>query len=273
MAENGSSGVVVYMVNSSLYIANCGDCMAVLSRNGSAVPLSASHKLTSHQTTSESKKKEETPASAEKTSDAPVVKTNEKNGNGMASSARKELTRIRHSGGFISHDGVVWDKSIHTRSFGFFHLLPHVNAAPYISVTELTDADEFVIIGSAAFWNNMDYQMAVDVARLKADDALEAAMVLRDFSVAYSPNGVFTVDNDTELPETKFTMNAKKAAKVGATEGKVRFRKNDALTVMVINVKDWLGGKPKKVFTKLKRRKDETVDSVTFYFIFRQSLD
>lgn len=49
LIKHGISGLIAYLVGSTLFVANCGDAMAVLSRNGNAVPLSTKHHLVSMQ--------------------------------------------------------------------------------------------------------------------------------------------------------------------------------------------------------------------------------
>lgn len=279
LQKNGSQGLIVYLVNGYMHVANCGDIMAVLSRNGKAVPLSMKHSLQYYSSHHKPKAVEELESTKDERG---RVKSNSNLGNLSAKEtkqstlgkevvgettiatymARQELTRIRQSGGFIDHDGLVSSTTIHTRSFGYIHLLPQINASPYMSLTEVNDQDEFLIIGSAAFWRSMNYQTAVDVAKLKADDALEAAMVLRDIAKAYSSQAVYSVDEDSENLEEKYRLKLKgRRDEDKQSLNPLRYRRHDAITVMVVNIKDWIGGKPKKIFTKMKRRKDEVNDS------------
>jgi hypothetical protein len=72
-----------------------------------------------------------------------------------------------------------------SRSFGHFHLIPVVNANPYISTIDLTEDDEFVIMASRGLWDRMSYQTAVDIARTEKDDLMAAAQKLRDFAITY----------------------------------------------------------------------------------------
>ncbi|KAJ7769788.1 hypothetical protein B0H16DRAFT_233877 [Mycena metata] len=48
--------------------------------------------------------------------------------------------------GWISPPGLVGDEIDISRSFGFYHLMPIVNARPDIVAYDLTDADEFIIM-------------------------------------------------------------------------------------------------------------------------------
>ncbi|KAI3647348.1 hypothetical protein MP228_007569 [Amoeboaphelidium protococcarum] len=287
LIKHGISGLIAYLVGSTLFVANCGDAMAVLSRNGNAVPLSTKHHLVSMQnaqaaikikvggeiSSTQLEKSDKSSyaklvgtlphTSASKSSvdnvaaqDAQQSKIEQK----FSSQSKKELHRVRQTGGFVSSDGVVENSATLTRSFGQFEQLPHVNAQPYVSTTELNDADEFMIIASSEFWNTISFQTAIDIARLKADDALEAAMVLRDFALAHSTEANYVVDDDTEYPDEKRRIRRVRE-ETGCLTGPVRYRKTDPFTVIVVNLRDHLGSKQKKVFQKVKRRKDETVDS------------
>lgn len=133
-------------------------------------------------------------------------------------------------------------KVAHTRAFGHFEHMPHVNALPHISSVELCDADEFLIIASGTFWNVLSAQTAVDVARLKADDALEAALVLRDFAIAHSNDACFVVDEDTERPEDKLRILKRRKDTNNQTD-ELRYRKSNPFGVIVVNVRDYLGSK------------------------------
>jgi adenylate cyclase len=145
-ARTGATALVVYIVDKVLYAANVGDALAVLARQRcDALPLTMKH----------------TPWLPE------------------------EIKRIQAAGGFVSHQGLVNDELEVSRSFGHFHLVPIINANPYISKTELTDDDEFVIMASKGFWNWMSYQTAVDVARTESEDMMLAAQKLRDFAISY----------------------------------------------------------------------------------------
>ncbi|KAE8225244.1 hypothetical protein CF319_g1992 [Tilletia indica] len=142
----GASAVLAYMVDKTLFIANAGDALAVISRNrGDAHLVSSKHDP----------------------------------------SFRDEAMRIRSAEGWVSLRGYVNDRIDVSRSFGYYHLFPIVNAAPAVSTIELTDSDEFIILANRTLWDHMSYQTAVDVARMERDDPMLAAQKLRDFAISF----------------------------------------------------------------------------------------
>ncbi|KAF7727155.1 cysteinyl-tRNA synthetase [Apophysomyces ossiformis] len=144
--DAGASGVVCYIAGTKLYVANIGDALAVISRNnGQAFEITQKH--------------------------IPLNPS--------------EISRIRAAGGFVSNSGLLNGELNVSRSFGHFHLIPVVNANPYVSTIDLTEDDEFVIMASRGLWDRMSYQTAVDIARTEKDDLMAAAQKLRDFAITY----------------------------------------------------------------------------------------
>ncbi|KAG9284485.1 hypothetical protein G9A89_014089 [Geosiphon pyriformis] len=144
--KSGASGLVVYIKGTTLYVANVGDIVAVISRNGGdASPIAKKH--------------------------SPMESA--------------EISRIRKSGGFISPDGLVNGELKVTRSFGHFHLMPFVNANPTVRVVHLEEQVEFVIIATRGLWDRLSYQTAVDIAKTEREDLMRAAQKLRDFAIAH----------------------------------------------------------------------------------------
>lgn len=153
--RTGASGAVVYLVDKAIHVANCGNTLVVISRKGEAELLSKKHD----------------PAE------------------------REETARIRAAEAWVSTKGLVNDdKDISvSRAFGFYHATPAVNAAPEIRTRELTESDEFIIIGNRALWDCCSYQTAVDIARTQRDDPMMAAQKLRDFAISYGAVGSLMV--------------------------------------------------------------------------------
>ncbi|KAG0190477.1 cysteinyl-tRNA synthetase [Apophysomyces sp. BC1034] len=144
--DAGASGVVCYIAGTKLYVANIGDALAIISRNnGQAFEITQKH--------------------------IPLNPS--------------EISRIRAAGGFVSNSGLLNGELNVSRSFGHFHLIPVVNANPYVSTIDLTEDDEFVIMASRGLWDRMSYQTAVDIARTEKDDLMAAAQKLRDFAITY----------------------------------------------------------------------------------------
>lgn len=147
--RSGASGVVLYFVDRTLYAANSGNALAVISRQGNAELLSRKHDPFD----------------------------------------RQETVRIRAAEGWVSPKGFVNDEIDISRSFGFYYLLPVVNACPDVVAWELSELDEFVIIGNRGLWDFVSYQTAVDIARSERDDPMIAAQKLRDFAISYGAEG------------------------------------------------------------------------------------
>ncbi|KAF8825704.1 hypothetical protein HHX47_DHR6000030 [Lentinula edodes] len=149
VSRGGASGVVLYFCGETMYVANAGNALAVVSRGGYPEPVSRKHDPYD----------------------------------------RLEMSRIRAAEGWISPAGLVNDEIDISRSFGFFHLLPVVNARPDIFVWELSELDEFVIVANRGLWDFVSYKTAVDIARRERGDPMLAAQKLRDFAISYGADG------------------------------------------------------------------------------------
>lgn len=150
----GAAVCLVYLVGKRAYVANIGDSLAVLSKaDGTAKLLSVKHNA------------------------------------GDAS----EVQRIRHAGGYVSRDGLVNDQLDVTRSMGYFHLTPLIQAAPHVETIDLTEEDEFIIIASKSLWEVMSLQTAVDIARSEHEDLMLAAQKLRDFAICYGASNKISI--------------------------------------------------------------------------------
>ncbi|KAF9263742.1 PP2C-domain-containing protein [Marasmius fiardii PR-910] len=148
--RGGASGIVLYFTRGKkMYVANTGNALAVVSRGGNAQPVSRKHDPYDQQ----------------------------------------ETARIRSCEGWISPEGLVNNELDISRSFGFFHLMPIVNARPDVREWELTESDEFVIVGNRGLWDYVSYQTAVDIARQERADPMIAAQKLRDFALSYGAEG------------------------------------------------------------------------------------
>ncbi|CAO3652285.1 unnamed protein product [Cunninghamella blakesleeana] len=144
--SSGASAAVCYISGKKLYVANVGDVLVILSKNnGQAHEITQKH-----------------------------IPLNP-----------GESSRIRAAGGYVSNSGLLNDELTVSRSFGYFHLVPIINANPYISVMEITENDEFLIMASQGLWECMSYQTAVDIARTEKEDSMLAAQKLRDFAISY----------------------------------------------------------------------------------------
>ncbi|OLL24056.1 Adenylate cyclase, partial [Neolecta irregularis DAH-3] len=148
----GASALVIYLVGKTMYVANAGDAVALLSKtDGEAKLLSEKHH------------------------------------------AALEIDRIREAGGVVSRDGKINDILELSRAIGYFHLVPIVQAAPYITEITLSEQDEFVILGNRELWEYISYQTAVDIARTEREDLMLAAQKLRDFAITYGASSKIMV--------------------------------------------------------------------------------
>jgi len=152
--KTGASGVVAYIVDKTLHVANAGNALAVVSRKGSGYEV-----LT--------------------TRHDPFDRT--------------EATRIRLAEAWVSPRGLICEELDISRGFGFYHLFPAVNARPDVRSWDLTEADEFVILANRDVWDFMSYQTAVDIARTEKDDPMMAAQKLRDLAISYGADGAIMV--------------------------------------------------------------------------------
>jgi adenylate cyclase len=147
IVRSGASGIVVYIWDKTMYVANVGNALAVVSKGGSAVLMSRKHDPCD----------------------------------------RAEIARIRAAEGWISPPGLVSDEIDISRSFGFYYLMPIVNARPDIFTYDLTELDECVIIANRGLWDYVSYQTAVDIAQ--QTEPMVAAQKLRDFAISCGAEG------------------------------------------------------------------------------------
>jgi adenylate cyclase len=147
--RQGASGVVVYVIGRTLYVANVGHALAVISSHTNAELISKRHDPYD----------------------------------------RDEARRIRLAEGWISLKGLIHDEIDTSRALGYYHDFPVVNARPEVHVRQLTELDEFVIIGNHGLWKYISYQTAVDIARSEASDPMIAAQKLRDFAICCGADG------------------------------------------------------------------------------------
>ena len=144
--HSSATALLAYQRHRTLYIANIGNAVAVLSRAGGFVRVLG---------------KRHDPLN------------------------RDETQRIRAAEGWVSLRNYVNDKTDVARAFGLFQLTPVITACPSVLSIELIDADEFVIIANTELWKFLSYQMAVDIARMDRENPRLAAQKLRDLAIAY----------------------------------------------------------------------------------------
>ncbi|KAG6896883.1 hypothetical protein C0992_005508 [Termitomyces sp. T32_za158] len=165
--ESGASGIVVYFQDKgnarTMYVANTGDSLAVVSSQGVAQLVAHRHDPFD----------------------------------------RSETARIRTAEGWVSPSGLVNGMVDVSRSFGFYQCMPAVNARPDVFSYPLTLKDEFVIIADRSLWDFVSFQTAVDIARTERGDPMIAAQKLRDFAISYGAEGstMIMVIGLAEAPE------------------------------------------------------------------------
>lgn len=144
----GSTGIMTWIVDGTLYTANVGDSRAVLSHRGQAVALSKDHKPTDP----------------------------------------SEYERIHQAGGFVSRrlgdiPRVNGNLAL-SRAFGDRAERPAVIADPDISVLELDDACDFVVLGTDGVWDVMSsYDVVEFVKEARSNGAKTediAAMIVHE---------------------------------------------------------------------------------------------
>ncbi|KAF9183787.1 cysteinyl-tRNA synthetase [Haplosporangium sp. Z 11] len=147
--KGGASALVAYIKGVTLYSANVGDAIAVLVKKSDTYQVISQKHIPWDPT---------------------------------------EAMRIKRSGGFVGENGLLNDELGVSRSFGQYHLVPIVNANPFIETTTLSEDDDFLIMASNAFWDVMSYATAVDIAKTaKRDygDLMYASQKLRDIAISY----------------------------------------------------------------------------------------
>ena len=129
-----------------LFVANAGDCRAVLCRRGKAIEMSRDHK--------------------------PIC--------------NRERKRIEASGGYV-YDGYLNGQLNVARALGDWHMegMKSADGGPLsaeldLMIADLTEEDEFLIIGCDGLWDVFRSQNAVDFARRRLQEHNDPAMCSKD---------------------------------------------------------------------------------------------
>ncbi|KAL1820707.1 hypothetical protein ACET3Z_015576 [Daucus carota] len=128
--SSGTTALTALILGRRLVVANAGDCRAVLGKRGKAVELSRDHKPNS----------------------------------------TSERTRIEKLGGVI-YDGYLNGRLSVARALGDWHMKGPkgsacpLSAEPELQEIQLTEEDEFLIMGCDGLWDVMSSQYAVTTAR------------------------------------------------------------------------------------------------------------
>lgn len=135
--ESGTTALAALVIGRSLLVANAGDCRAVLCCRGKAIEMSRDHKP----------------------------------------SCSREKMRIEASGGYV-YDGYLNGLLNVARAIGDWHMegvkacdgLGPLSAEPEVMTRNLTEEDEFMIIGCDGIWDVFRSQNAVDFARRRLQE-------------------------------------------------------------------------------------------------------
>ncbi|CAN0924273.1 Probable protein phosphatase 2C 27 [Linum grandiflorum] len=128
--SSGTTALTALLLGRTLIIANAGDCRAVLGRRGRAIEMSKDHKP----------------------------------------NCTSERLRIEKLGGVI-YDGYLNGQLSVSRALGDWHMKGSkgsacpLSAEPELQETNLTEEDEFLIMGCDGLWDVMSSQCAVSIVR------------------------------------------------------------------------------------------------------------
>ncbi|XP_028779318.1 probable protein phosphatase 2C 22 [Neltuma alba] len=143
---SGTTALAALVIGRLLLVANAGDCRAVLCRRGKAIEMSRDHKPTHS----------------------------------------KELKRIKASGGYV-YDGYLNGQLNVARALGDWHIKGMkvsdggpLSAEPELMTTNLTEEDEFLIMGCDGIWDVFRSQNAVDFARRRLQEHNDPARCSKD---------------------------------------------------------------------------------------------
>ncbi|KAH8504266.1 hypothetical protein Peur_046150 [Populus x canadensis] len=145
---SGTTALAALVVGRLLVVANAGDCRAVLCRGGNAIDMSNDHKPT----------------------------------------CSKEKKRIEASGGYV-YDGYLNGLLNVARALGDWHMEGlkgsgtdggPLSAEPELMTRQLTEEDEFIIIGCDGIWDVFRSQNAVDFARRRLQEHNDPVMCSKD---------------------------------------------------------------------------------------------
>ncbi|XP_011019748.1 PREDICTED: probable protein phosphatase 2C 57 [Populus euphratica] len=145
---SGTTALAALVVGRLLVVANAGDCRAVLCCRGNAVDMSNDHKPT----------------------------------------CSKERKRIEASGGYV-YDGYLNGLLNVARALGDWHMEGlkgsgsdggPLSAEPEFMTRQLTEEDEFIIIGCDGIWDVFRSQNAVDFARRRLQEHNDPVMCSKD---------------------------------------------------------------------------------------------
>ncbi|XWS70834.1 hypothetical protein CRYUN_Cryun03dG0083000 [Craigia yunnanensis] len=144
--SSGTTALAALVLGRMLVVANAGDCRAVLCCRGKAIEMSRDHKPT----------------------------------------CNRERKRIEASGGYV-YDGYLNGQLNVARALGDWHMEGMkrtdggpLSAEPELMTADLTEEDEFLIIGCDGLWDVFQSQNAVDFARRRLQEHNDPVMCSKD---------------------------------------------------------------------------------------------
>ncbi|KAL0213063.1 hypothetical protein RCL1_006689 [Eukaryota sp. TZLM3-RCL] len=106
-------------------------------------------------------------------------------------SVPEETERIKSLGGFVDDDRVLGTLGV-SRALGDAFLQPYVSSKPYISVTEVTPQDQFLIMACDGLWDVVSDEDSVRLISTEVD-VNQAAVRLRDHAFKNGSNDNISV--------------------------------------------------------------------------------
>ena len=143
---DGSTVVIAYIQNETLFVGNAGDARAVLSRNGKPIRLSHDHKA----------------------DDPDEVKRIRKAGGFVTSEYQTEIPRVN---GILAISRSIGDHGVELDGF--------ISHEPFITNTKLGPTDKSLILACDGVWDVLSDSAAVDIVD-GIGDPKEAAIALKD---------------------------------------------------------------------------------------------
>ena len=90
-----------------------------------------------------------------------------------------EMKRIQDLGGFVTHNGRVGGVLAVSRALGDIEIQPYVSWEPSCDLHEITDDDEYIILGCDGLWDIFNNEQAVDkIAEIRTPSS--SSSILRD---------------------------------------------------------------------------------------------
>eukprot|EP00921_Rhytidocystis_pertsovi_P020112 GHVQ01031903.1.p1 GENE.GHVQ01031903.1~~GHVQ01031903.1.p1 ORF type:complete len:706 (+),score=114.67 GHVQ01031903.1:686-2803(+) len=224
----GACAVSVLITPKTLVVGNVGDCLAVLSQDGTAVPLNI-----------------------QQNANNPIEQSQlrEKHPNENVVSCAHEVVQYRRSllGGrerIVKYEGCyVKDVLSPTRAFGDFYLknkslsppgivklphsFPYISAVPTVDVYLRTPQDEFAVLGSDGVWDVFSPQEAVDIVKAKLKEA-----VLNNVGEVAEFAAAGLIQSVKEAVAQRYNITVEKIESI--PQGSVRRMVHDDLTVIVV---------------------------------------